>query len=1089
MRPGIKRVIKIAALIVLLSLVLLLSFGYLQYRELRKTLAIKISAKATVFIGQEVEIEDVSISPTAGINLYNIRIKNPEGFTPGDLLNIKRIFLGMNYARLANGVFSFDDITVYSPALTVQRDKEGRMNISEKLKDFFKRKSTLNYDIKDFQIRSGFIDFNQKHSLRSDALNIHLKGLSSEAGHKTLIQGDTIYAADNKITVDGWAYLKDDAKKFSVVISSKDPGLSLLKEFFDRFGIAAEKMKVTVRVNAEGDTDQGIRLASEIGMKESGFTFFKREGKDILLTMRAFLNIRENFLSVEDVSLNAGASTAATAKGDIKKVQEDFVYTAWLNIRRLDLSEFNFMQNAQVKGILTSDNMRIRGSLKKPLADLSGVVQLRDGGFKSNTEDIDGVSAQVKLSPEKGMTIVAGMRAKIVKVYGYLLSKPADAVLSLTAHGSPENVTVISSANVSPVGIRLKDDNKISLKSISLAVDGRIKNKTMEMKNRIEISGLTYDTYEAPWLRSSSVVTYQGNVITMKKQDIEGKDFKVAAEGITVRLPAKKRADTVTMEIKDLSASYPQKKAELKKAALSLRVGTGPQRAGDVTFSLAEGAFYGIRTGFIKGSGRFDSNAFSLNVSEASIASGNAEFSVKGKVSGGPFPLTIISKARNIDIGNLSGEALKMTGMPYALSGNCKSFIFEGTIDSQETVHGIAEVQAEKIAVIRNDKKNIVQGASLQGGMTFRGNDLEFNANAAAGKISMRVSGAAKRFLHQDRSAEVKIIQPQVMVTDLREMFWDVFPDSLLYAGLDGSLSADVLIQYGGGEMKVNGDLDLKDLSLSGENGEYAIGPVNGVIPIVYSKKTIPASPSVSQRKEVPDEKQEMRLPVLGRSEFENMSRMYSREFAGEGYRKITIGSVSYGFRFVDDMSIWMKQDGDFLNIGRFSGSIFGGRLNGSAIADFSEGLHYRAGIHLEGLSLTNLCNSIEPIKGYISGKVNGIATLKGSGPGISQLIGKAEFWSYATRDEKTKISKEFLKKMGGPSLKAYLGDRHFDTGIMNLYLQNGFMIFEELEISNRNIIGMRDLSIKVAPFNNRIAVDHLMWSITEAASRAKEKK
>ena len=137
---------------------------------------------------------------------------------------------------------------------------------------------------------------------------------------------------------------------------------------------------------------------------------------------------------------------------------------------------------------------------------------------------------------------------------------------------------------------------------------------------------------------------------------------------------------------------------------------------------------------------------------------------------------------------------------------------------------GNAEVQADKIAVIRNDKKNIVQGASLHGGITFRGSDLEFNANAAAGKISTSVSGTTKRFLHQDRSAEAKITLPQVMVTDLRETFWDVFPDSLLYAGLDGSLSADVLIQYGNGEVKVNGDLSLKDLSLRGENGEYEIG-------------------------------------------------------------------------------------------------------------------------------------------------------------------------------------------------------------------------------------------------------------------------
>ena len=293
-----------------------------------------------------------------------------------------------------------------------------------------------------------------------------------------------------------------------------------------------------------------------------------------------------------------------------------------------------------------------------------------------------------------------------------------------------------------------------------------------------------------------------------------------------------------------------------------------------------------------------------------------------------------------------------MTGTPYALSGNCKSFIFEGTLDSQESVNGNAAVQAEKITVIRNDKKNIVQGASLHGGITFNGSDLEFKANAAVGKIATRISGTAKRFLHQDRSAEAKITQPQVMVTDLREIFWDIFPDSLLYAGLDGSLSTDVLIQYGSGEIKVNGDLSLKDLSLRGENGEYAIGPVNGVIPIVYSRKTPPSS-SVSQSREASDEKQEMRLPVLARSEFDNVSKMYSREFAGEGYRKITIGSVSYGFRFIDDIRIWMKQDGSFLNIGRFNGSIFGGRLNGAATVDLSDGLHYRAGIHLEGLSLT----------------------------------------------------------------------------------------------------------------------------------------
>jgi hypothetical protein len=107
---------------------------------------------------------------------------------------------------------------------------------------------------------------------------------------------------------------------------------------------------------------------------------------------------------------------------------------------------------------------------------------------------------------------------------------------------------------------------------------------------------------------------------------------------------------------------------------------------------------------------------------------------------------------------------------------------------------------------------------------------------------------------------------------------------------------------------------------------------------------------------------------------------------------------------------------------------------------------------------------------------------------GLERLIGKADFWSYSIPDEKTKISKEFLEKVGGPSVKAYLRERSFNKGIISLYIQNGFLIFSELEISNRNLIGIKDLSVKVAPFNNRIAIDHLMSAVSEAAQRAKEK-
>jgi hypothetical protein len=106
----------------------------------------------------------------------------------------------------------------------------------------------------------------------------------------------------------------------------------------------------------------------------------------------------------------------------------------------------------------------------------------------------------------------------------------------------------------------------------------------------------------------------------------------------------------------------------------------------------------------------------------------------------------------------------------------------------------------------------------------------------------------------------------------------------------------------------------------------------------------------------------------------------------------------------------------------------------------------------------------------------------------LAEIIGRADLWTYATRDEKTKISREFLQKIGGPSIKSYLGNRNFDKGIMSVYIQKGFLIFRELEISNRNFIGVRDLSVKVAPLSNRIAIDHLLWTIVEAANRGAKK-
>jgi uncharacterized protein involved in outer membrane biogenesis len=1072
---NIKRIFKVTSIILLIFIIFFISLAYFGYLDLKKTLIAKIADKSTSLIGQRVDVGDLSFSPSGGVSFHNISIKNPKGFDSGQLLYIKRLYVKLKYSELFRGRFYFKNIAIYSPELTVIRDKNGGLNISDKLMLLLTKKSALKYQVDELDMDAGSIDFNKDKRYMNSNINLHLKNLSSEPGAKTLIKGHTSYAEENMVRINGWAYLKDEPKKFNVSILSDDFSLSAFREFFNRYKINAERAKINLKFNTEGDSVGGFNFKSKIQIKGAGFIPRAEGIKDILLNIDAFFKIRDYSVVINDISMYSGDVAALRSKAVITDIRKDPSYRAEIKINRIDLSAFNFMEDLKVSGIMTSDNLSIEGKFKKTIPYISGTIQLGDTAIKSNNADIEKIKAKIKLLSDKEMSIKAEATAKILKAGKYLLDKPADIRLSIDTQGKLERIAFVSSVAVSPFEMRVKGDKSASLDSINFTVNGVIKDMVFSGKSFSEIKGIRYADFNIPGLKNSFSINYRKNLIIIKDLKVEGDNLKSSVNQIDIKMPEKKAG--YVLKIMDMNASYPEKEAEVKNFDLYLNLYTGKKiTSGDFDFSTGKVMFQGITSGKISGSGRFDEKEFFVNIPGAEISGGRINLAAMGKTSKGPFPVKISAVAENLDMGFISGAASKFSEFPYSISGGIMSAAFGGTMNSVDSLYGNASVKAGKVSVLKADsKRNILKDVSLNSEIIFEGNDFEFKAAAGARNIFTSISGIVKRFDKKDRSVKIKANLPEVKVTDIRDSFWDIFPDSLLYAGLDGSVSSDVSIAYGDAGLKVNGELMLKDILLEGENREYSVGPINGVVPIAYAKN---------------DGKQEtIKMPSFEPSGFDNLYKSYSQEKIEEGYSKLTIGSLSYGFRFLENINVRIKQNGSVLNIGRFNGNIFGGRLNGSATIDISNGLNYRVCILLKGLSLTKLCEGIEPIKGYISGRVDGIANLKGSGIGISQLIGKADLWTYSAENEKTKISKEFLKNIGGPSIKAYLGDRSFDKGIMSMYLQNGFLIFNELEISNRNFWGITDLSVKVMPFNNRISIDHLMWTIIEAAQRAKVKQ
>jgi hypothetical protein len=97
------------------------------------------------------------------------------------------------------------------------------------------------------------------------------------------------------------------------------------------------------------------------------------------------------------------------------------------------------------------------------------------------------------------------------------------------------------------------------------------------------------------------------------------------------------------------------------------------------------------------------------------------------------------------------------------------------------------------------------------------------------------------------------------------------------------------------------------------------------------------------------------------------------------------------------------------------------------------------------------------------------------------------DLWTRAGKGEEMLVSKEFLQKLAGKKLRGFFfqNDRPYDNGEIRAYLLHNYLTFEKLDISHTNFLGMKDLSVSVAPVQNRIALDHLLESIRNAAARS----
>ena len=209
------------------------------------------------------------------------------------------------------------------------------------------------------------------------------------------------------------------------------------------------------------------------------------------------------------------------------------------------------------------------------------------------------------------------------------------------------------------------------------------------------------------------------------------------------------------------------------------------------------------------------------------------------------------------------------------------------------------------------------------------------------------------------------------------------------------------------------------------------------------------------------------------------------------GAPTLHIARIRFGTLETGETRFHLKAAGSRTELVRVETSLYGGLLLGRGGLAWDRGPVYDLDLLITDLSLRRVCETIPAIKGYLSGKVDGVVGLHGERGGLTGALGYFDIWARKADDEEMLVSKEFLQKLAGKKLKGFLfrDDRPFDHGELSGHLSNGDLTFTELTIAHTNIFGVRDLNVTVVPTQNRISLEHLISSIRTAAERGKPAK
>lgn len=385
------------------------------------------------------------------------------------------------------------------------------------------------------------------------------------------------------------------------------------------------------------------------------------------------------------------------------------------------------------------------------------------------------------------------------------------------------------------------------------------------------------------------------------------------------------------------------------------------------------------------------------------------------------------------------------------------------------------ESKGAGVALAGAGGKTLLTGASFNLAGELAGENLTVGEGvlSLSTGVSLRLKGQLARPFSQERTGRLSFVLAETRADSLIDPLINLLPRVLQEAAIDGTVAADGRLDLVPGGKLVEGAVTFKGGRFELAQQKLLVSGINGKFPFSLDLSGQAAARPTTTL-------------AFSKENFPRLLEQLRKQSGGQ--EVIKVDKIAFGPVELGTLTMQASAAKGMTEISSLRSSLYEGALLGRGFVTLQKGVNYRGDLLINGLSLKQLCSVFPGIQGYISGRVDGLLSVSGGARGLAGLSGFTELWAREGAGEKMLVSKEFLQRLAKQKLGGFFfrSDRSYDEAEIKALMEQGYLSFESLKIVHTNLFGVKDLNVTIAPTQNRIALDHLLESIKQAATRGK---